>query len=140
MINKVLDRRSMIGLIERCDCFVSLHRSEGFGRGIAEAMLLGKPVIVTGYSGNMDFTNPLDGCIVDYQLVDVGAREYPHAAGQRWAEPDLEQAAWYMRRLVSDPAWGSALAHKGRALVEAQHGVEAVGRLCRARLERLGFV
>ena len=79
--------------MKRCDCFVSLHRSEGFGRGIAEALLLEKPVIVTGYSGNMDFTNPQNACIVDYQLVDVGPDEYPHAAGQGWADPDLEQAA-----------------------------------------------
>jgi len=128
------------GLIERCDCFVSLHRSEGFGRGIAEAMMLRKPVIVTGYSGNMDFTNSQNACIVDYRLVDVGPGEYPFPEGQRWADPDLEQAASYMRRLVGDPAWGAALAEKGRELVEAQHGVGAVGRRYRARLEELGFV
>jgi glycosyltransferase involved in cell wall biosynthesis len=140
VINEALDRRRLIGLMKRCGCFVSLHRSEGFGRGIAEALLLEKPVIVTGYSGNMDFTNPQNACIVDYQLVDVGLDEYPHAAGQRWADPDLEQAADYMRRLVSDPAWGVALARSGRELVKAQHGVEAVGRRCRARLEKLGFL
>ena len=140
VINEVLERRRMIGLIEQCDCFVSLHRSEGFGRGIAEAMLLGKPVIVTGYSGNMDFTNPQNACIVDYQLVDVPPGEYPFPEGQRWADPDLDQAAAYMRRLMGDPAWGAALAEKGRELVEAQHGVDAVGRRYRARLEELGFL
>jgi len=140
VIDQMLDRRRLIGLFEQCDCFVSLHRSEGFGRGIAEAMLLGKPVIATGYSGNMDFTNPLDACIVDYQLVPVGPHEYPHATGQHWADPDLEQAAWYMRRLVSDPAWGAALADRGRELVEAQHGLLPVGQRYRARLEKLGFV
>jgi glycosyltransferase involved in cell wall biosynthesis len=140
VVNEALDRRRLIGLMRRCDCFVSLHRSEGFGRGIAEALLLGKPVIVTGYSGNMDFTNARTACLVDYKLVDVGPGEYPQAAGQQWAEPDLEQAAEHMRRVVSDPAWGAALAKRGRELVEAQHGVEAVGRRCRARLERLGVL
>lgn len=140
VINEALDRRRLIGVIERCGCFVSLHRSEGFGRGIAEAMLLEKPVIVTAYSGNMDFTNPQNACLVDYQLVDVDPDEYPHAAGQRWADPDLEQAADYMRRVVSDPAWALGLAKRGRELVEAQHGVEAVGRRCRERLEELGFL
>ena len=106
VINETLDRRSLIGLMKRCDCFVSLHRSEGFGRGIAEALLLEKPVIVTGYSGNMDFTSPENACIVDYRLVDVGRDEYPHAAGQRWAEPDLEQAAGYMRRVVEEAVVG----------------------------------
>lgn len=140
VIDELLDRTRMVALLEQCDCFVSLHRAEGFGRGIAEAMLLGKPVIVTGYSGNMDFTNSANACIVDYQLVPVGRDEYPHAAGQRWADPDLEQAAAFMRRLVSDPAWGAALAGKGRELVEAQHGIEAVGQRYRARLETLGLV
>ena len=140
VVNEVLDRRRLVGLLKRCDCFVSLHRSEGFGRGIAEALLLEKPVIVTGYSGNMDFTNSQNACLVDYQLVDVGPDEYPHAAGQRWADPDLDQAAEYMRRVVGDPAWAASLAKRGRELVEAQHGVAAVGRRYRARLERLGFV
>lgn len=140
VIDETLDRRSMIGLLKRCECFVSLHRSEGFGRGIAEALLLGKPVIVTGYSGNTDFTNPQNACVVDYQLVDVAHDEYPHAAGQHWAEPDLEQAAWYMRRLVDDPAWAAELAQRGRQLVQAQHSAEAVGKRCRTRLETLGFL
>jgi len=140
VVNDTLDRRRLLGLIQRCDCFVSLHRSEGFGRGIAEALLLEKPVIVTGYSGNMDFTHPQNACIVDYQLVDVGPDEYPHPAGQQWADPDLGQAAEYMRKVVSDPAWAIALARRGRELVESQHGVEAVGRRYRARLETLGFV
>lgn len=140
VIDEVLDRRRMIGLLEVCDCFVSLHRSEGFGRGIAEAMLLGKPVIVTGYSGNMDFTNPLNACIVDYQLVAVGRHEYPHAAGQRWADPDLEQAAAWMRRLAQEPEWGTRLGENGRELVRAQHGLAAVGARYRARLQKLGFL
>ena len=140
VINEVMDRRRLVSLLRRCDCFVSLHRSEGFGRGIAEALLLEKPVIVTGYSGNMDFTSPENACLVDYRLVDVGADEYPHAAGQQWADPDLEQAAEYMRRVVSDPAWAAPLARRGREVVKNQHGLEAVGRRYRARLEELGFV
>lgn len=140
VIDQVLERRKLIGLFEQCDCFVSLHRSEGFGRGLAEAMLLGKPVIATGYSGNMDFTRPDNACLVDYQLVPVGEHEYPHAAGQVWADPDLEQAAGYMRRLVSEPVWGAALAEKGRQLVAAQHGLLPVGQRYRARLEELRFL
>ena len=140
VIDEVLDRRRLIGLFDQCDCFVSLHRSEGFGRGLAEAMLLGKPVIATGYSGNMDFTNPSNACIVDYQLVPVGSAEYPHAAGQHWADPDLDQAARHMRLLASDPGFGAALAREGRELVERQHGLLPVGQRYRARLEELGFV
>jgi glycosyltransferase involved in cell wall biosynthesis len=129
-----------MALFACCDSFVSLHRSEGFGRGLAEAMLLGKPVIATGYSGNMDFTTADTACLVDYRLIPVGPHEYPHAEGQQWADPDLDQAARYMRRLVEEPAFGAALAERGRRLVEAQHGVKPVGERYRARLAELGLV
>lgn len=138
VIDDALERGSLLGLFARCDCFVSLHRSEGFGRGIAEAMLLGRPVIVTGYSGNVDFTDADTACVVDYRLVDVQPGEYPHGTGQRWAEPDLEQAAASMRRVFEDRDWAAALAERGRARVEAQHGLAAAGAQCRQRLSDLG--
>jgi glycosyltransferase involved in cell wall biosynthesis len=140
VVDEVLDRGSLLGLFARCDCFVSLHRAEGFGRGIAEAMLLGRPVIVTGYSGNVDFTDADTACVVGHRLVDVKPGEYPHAEGQQWAEPDLEQAAAHMRRVFADRAWAAALAERGRARVEAQHGLAAAGAHARARLQELGFL
>lgn len=140
VINAILDDTRMMGLLEVCDCFVSLHRSEGFGRGLAEAMMLGKPVIATGYSGNMDFTNPMNSCVVDYTLVPIGAGEYPYPEGQRWADPDIDHAAWYMRKLVTEPGYGMRLGRRAAAFVRTQHGPSAVGRRCRTRLEKLGFV
>jgi glycosyltransferase involved in cell wall biosynthesis len=140
VMGDVLDRRRMLGLLDQCDAFVSLHRSEGFGRLLAEAMLFGKPVIATGYSGNMDYTTEQTACVVDYRLIPVGRNEYPHAGGQHWADPDLEQAAGYMRRLVSDRAWGTALGATARRFVVSQHGTTAVGARYRARLEQLGLL
>jgi len=140
VIDEVLDGGRMRGLMEVCDCFVSLHRSEGFGRGLAEAMMLGKPVIATAYSGNMDFTNPTNACLVEYSLVPVGPWEYPHPQGQIWADPDVEQAARYMRRLVREPGFGRRLGRRASAFMRMQHGPAAVGARCRARLERLGLL
>jgi len=140
VIDAMLDRGSVLGLLAQCDCFVSLHRSEGFGRGIAEAMLLAKPVIVTGYSGNMDFTDREGACVVDHRLVDVNPGEYPQAAGQQWAEPDLEQASAFMRRVFEDRVWAAGLAERGRGRVEGQHGLAAAGSRHRARLQELGFL
>ncbi len=138
VIDEILDGARMHALIEVSDCFVSLHRSEGFGRGLAEAMMLGKPVVATGYSGNTDFTNPTNACVVDYTMVPVGASEYPYPQGQMWADPDVEQAAWYMRRLAREPAYGARLGRRAAAFVRMQHGPAAVGARCRARLEKLG--
>lgn len=95
-----------------CDAFVSLHRSEGFGMGLAEAMFFGKAVIGTNYSGNTDFMTDETAFLVDYELIPVAEDAYPHAAGQVWADADVRQAADHMVRLVDDPAIGRA---KGKA-------------------------
>ncbi len=86
-MDKVLTDRETKSLVKLCDCFLSLHRSEGFGRGLAEAMYLGKPVIATGYSGNLDFTNDHNSCLVDYRLIPVREDEYPFAKGAEMGGP-----------------------------------------------------
>jgi glycosyltransferase involved in cell wall biosynthesis len=93
LIEKTMSRPEVNGLIAATDAFVSLHRSEGFGFGLAEAMLLAKPAIGTDYSGNTDFLTEATGYPVPYELVPVGAGEYPDHAGQVWAEPDVAAAA-----------------------------------------------
>lgn len=114
IVNETLSRGAVLDLYRACDAFVSLHRAEGFGRGIVEAMLLCKPVVVTGFSGNMDFTTPETAAVVRCTPRRVAAGEYPHAEGQVWAEPDVTHAAWWMRRLVADQALRERLADTGR--------------------------
>src|SRR3546814_19524450 len=104
-----MDDNDTKNLLRCCDCFVSLHRSEGFGRGLAEAMYLGKPVIATRYSGNLDFMDERTAYLVDHELVPVQTGEYPFAEGQHWADADTGQAADYMAALVDAPARGCAI-------------------------------
>ncbi len=139
-IDRVMEDREIRSLVSGCDCFVSLHRSEGFGRGLAEAMLMGKPVIATGYSGNLDFTNEENCCLVDYMLVPVQDGEYPFGAGQLWAEADVDMAADFMRALVSDPALAREKGEAGARYIRRHHGFAAVGARYRRRLEQLGLV
>ena len=80
-----------------CDCYVSLHRSEGFGLTMSEAMALGKPVVATGYSGNLEFMNAGNSHLVPYRLVTVPPGWWAHAPGAEWAEPDVEAAGRLMR-------------------------------------------
>lgn len=127
IIDETLSRGAVLDLYRACDCFVSLHRAEGFGRGIAEAMRLGKPVVVTGFSGNMDFTTPGSAALVDHRLRPVSPEEYPFAGGQLWAEPDVAHAAWWMRRLVEDPGLRQRLARQGQTLTGATYAPVAVG-------------
>jgi glycosyltransferase involved in cell wall biosynthesis len=87
LITETLERPEVLGLINACDAYVSLHRAEGFGRTLAEAMLLGKPVIATNYSGNVDFMSDCDGITVDYKLIPICDQDY------QWVS-DLDNAYW----------------------------------------------
>jgi len=97
IINKYLSREELNSLINITNCYVSLHRSEGFGLTIAEAMALGKPVIATNYSGNADFMNKQICFPVDYTLKKLEKDFGPYKKGNVWADPDIKQATKYMR-------------------------------------------
>jgi glycosyltransferase involved in cell wall biosynthesis len=119
------------------DCFVSLHRSEGWGRGMSEAMVLGKPVIATAYSGNMDFCTADTAMLVPYAMVPVRAGEYPHWQGQEWAEADTEVAAKHMVALVDDPDLGPSIGRRARAHMIANFSFLECGTAYARRCEEL---
>lgn len=137
LIDRVLRRPELHELIAACDSFVSLHRSEGFGLGIAEAMYLGKPVIATNYSGNVDFTKPDNSCLVDYRLMPVKPGEYLFPEGQVWADPDLDQAATYMRRLAEDPDYAHRLGTAAAAFIRREHSSKSTGARYAKRLKQI---
>ncbi|MCG5510666.1 glycosyltransferase [Ectothiorhodospira lacustris] len=103
LIKGELRKSEVLSLYKSCDCFVSLHRAEGFGRGLAEAQLLGLEIIATGYSGNMVFCADNDTRTVDYRLIEVGPGEYFYGDGQHWADPDIPQAARLMAQCAESP-------------------------------------
>src|SRR5439155_1716947 len=90
LVNELASRARAYGYIDLCDCFVSLHRSEGFGLGLAEAMLLGKPVIATNYSGNLAFMNHENSLLVDYTLTDI-SESGPNLIGGKCFDVHLDQ-------------------------------------------------
>jgi hypothetical protein len=103
IIESSMRRPQVMALYRACDCFVSLHRAEGFGRCLAEALLLNLQLIATGYSGNMDFCTEPRVALVRYQLRPLRADEYAWSHGQMWAEPDLDHAAELMRDIRNNP-------------------------------------
>lgn len=139
IINRTLNRGEVLALLDVSNCFISLHRSEGFGRGPAEAMYLGKPVIVTNYSGNTDFTLRDNSCLVDVQLIPVEDGQYPYHHGQQWAEADIGHAAWYMRKLYGDNAYARDLGARGKAYIHANFNQEVIGEKYETRLKKLGL-
>ena len=137
LIDATFSSEEIIGLMSVCDSFVSLHRSEGTGLSIAQSMLLGKPVIATNYSGNTDFTRPDNSCLVDCKLIEVNEGEYPFYQGQVWADPNIDQAANYMQKLVEDDVYRCAIAKAGCSYIKTYHNSETIGGNYRSRLIEL---
>jgi glycosyltransferase involved in cell wall biosynthesis len=137
LLDAIFDRPAANALMNAADCFVSLHRSEGFGLGLAEAMYLGKPALGTGWSGNADFMNADNSCPVGYRLIRVGRDLGPYRADQLWADPDIEHAVWYMRKLVNDESWRSGIALRGQRTIREEYSPAVVGRMIKKRLKRL---
>lgn len=137
ILSGALPREEVIALQSLADCFVSLHRAEGFGRNVAEAMWLGKPVIVSAFSGNMDFTNPETAWMVGGSTLPVRPGEYSFAEGQHWFDADVNDAAQRMRECVESRARRETLALAGQAFVRERYAPANVGRRYLERLHTL---
>lgn len=125
------------GLAASCDCYVSLHRSEGYGLTMAEAMTLGKPVIATRYSGNLAFMNDEVSYLVDYDLTTVPPGCEPYPAGSEWADPDLDHAALLMRQVYDDQEAARQRGELGRRFVEEHLSADAAADFMRMRLAEI---
>lgn len=135
--DEVIDRAHVNALQRCCDVYVSLHRSEGFGLGLAECMAMGKPVIATNWSGNLEFMDADCAALVGYRLVPVKPGEYPHGEGQHWAEADIAEAALWMRKLADDPQAACELGRRGHERVtQVLSRKQAADRI----LERLAWI
>lgn len=137
VLDRIMDHAEVTSLIEACDCFVSLHRSEGFGLGPAEAMSLGKPAIITNWSGNVDYMTGDNSIAIDYELVKLGQDYGPYKAHQSWAEPDLEQASYWMEKIAGDPDLGLRLGHRAQQTIATHYSPQAVGHLIQERLKQI---
>jgi glycosyltransferase involved in cell wall biosynthesis len=121
-------------LIDHCDCYVSLHRAEGLGLTVAEAMLLGKPVIATRYGGTLEFMSDANSYPVDWEPVQVGEGAYPYPADGTWAEPDLDQAAALMRHVRAEPAEARERGQRARGDLLEHHSAAVAGASMERRL------
>lgn len=137
VMEKRLDRDEVLGLNLACDAFVSLHRSEGFGRCVAEAMAYGKPVITTNYSGTRDFAKEDTACVVDYKLVPVPDDAYPFWRDQVWAEPSINHATTLMRKLVNDKKFRDSMALAGQKYVLENFNESAIGSKYATQLDSI---
>ncbi|MFO1395980.1 MAG: glycosyltransferase [Burkholderiales bacterium] len=137
LLDGYVDRRELWTLMASVDCFVSLHRAEGFGLGMAEAMACGKAVIATPWSGNADFTRADNALLVDYSLVELTRDLGPYKRGNHWAEPDLDSAARHMREVAQSAALRERLRVRGLATIAGELSPAALAPLVATRLATL---
>jgi glycosyltransferase involved in cell wall biosynthesis len=134
LIDRVLSRAELLAFLNACDAYASLHRSEGFGLTCAESMLLGKPVLATAYSGNLDFMTSDNSYLVRADRVVLREDIDPYPKGAVWAEPDLDDAARQLRSMFVDRDEATAKGARARCEVAATLAVVAAGERMKQRI------
>ncbi|MDP9932689.1 FkbM family methyltransferase [Variovorax paradoxus] len=137
IIDQVFSSDEVLSLMDACDAYVSLHRSEGLGLTMAEAMLMGKPVIATNYSGNIDFMDESNSLLVPFKLQKLGRPIPPYDANSEWAEPSIECAANYMRRLYEDREWAAGLGARAKVSAEKSLSLDVAGLRLAERIKEI---
>jgi glycosyltransferase involved in cell wall biosynthesis len=137
IVDDYVSAEHMRALVAHSDSYASLHRSEGFGFPLAEAMAYERPVIATRFSGNLTFMNDANSYLVGYGLTPVppGVANYP--AGALWADPDLDEAAAAMRTVVERPDEARERARRGHETIAASHNLERTAEFIRGRLAEI---
>jgi len=134
LIAEVLEKTQVNALIACADIYISLHRSEGFGLIPAEAMLLGTPVIATNWSANTEFMTKDTACLVDFAFITIEKDQGPYKAGNRWADPDIGQAAGYLRKLYEDEKFRRLIADNAREYIKEKLSPERAVALMKQRI------
>ncbi|WP_339769318.1 glycosyltransferase [uncultured Paraglaciecola sp.] len=138
IINETLSYPELLKLKAGCDCYVSLHRSEGWGFGMIEAMGLGVAVIATNYSGNLEFCNQENSWLIDYDLKFAESDDYVYVkAGQRWAEPSIESASKAIREAYDNPKLRSKKADAGKRTATSDFSITTISKRYSSRLNQV---
>lgn len=137
LVDEVFEPGEAAAVPALADCYVSLHRSEGLGLSLMEAMAHGTPVVATGYSGNMDFMRTGNSFPIPYTLTGVPAGCSPYREGARWASPDLREAAKVLRDVWAQPARAAAVGQRGQEELLASRSMASTGRLMKRRMAEI---
>lgn len=133
-------KKRINALCKCCDAYVSLHRSEGFGLGPAEAMYWGRPAVLTNWSGNIEYMRPDNCCPVKAKVVEIEKPWGPYEKGMHWADPDVHDAAVWMKKLADDKAFYEKLSAGAYKTIREEFSPAAIGEKLKARLEELGLL
>ena len=135
----IMDDNEIVSLQNSMDCMVSPHRSEGFGYNLAEAMYLGKPVIATRYSSNLDFMRDDNSYLIDCDLVPIPLSQGPYLRGHVWAEPSMDHLRQLMRTVFEDSQGREEKGRRAAEEIRANYNASVVGRKIAERLDEIGL-
>ncbi|MEA5093468.1 MAG: glycosyltransferase [Sedimentibacter saalensis] len=134
IINKIMTKTEVNSLIKNVDVLVSLHRAEGFGLPLAEAMLLGTPTIATNWSANTEFMNDDIACMVDFDLITLDKDYGVFKKGNRWADPNIGQAAMFMRKLYEDKAFYNSISLEAQNYIKNNLNIKKASKAIQNRI------
>ncbi len=137
VIDDIMSRNDLMSFIDCCDAYVSLHRSEGFGRTLAEAMLLGKPVVATNFSGSCEFAKKETAFLVEYDLVSVGVGNYSFVRDAKWAEPNMASAIGALKKVYAGGREVDEISRAGQELIKTKFSREYVGKIYSQRVNEI---
>ena len=138
VIDRQMTREELTGLLMGHDVFVSLHRSEGLGLGIAEAIAAGKAVVVTDYGGSTDLVTPETGYPVEWTRVAVKPEDYTGVENATWAEPSIEHAATMLRAIYDDPQSARVRTEAAFRHLQRNHAFPVIGKTITETLRKNG--
>lgn len=137
IVEEIFEKDTLHKIIKNCDCYVSLHRSEGFGLTMAEAMYYGKPVIATGYSGNLEFMNTKNSFLVDYEICKIGSDNLNYDKNTIWSNPNVDHASELMKLVKDNNKNVQEIAKNGNETIVKEFSLEIIGNLIKNRLTNI---
>ena len=135
IVEEIFEKETLHNIIKFCDSYVSLHRSEGFGLTMAEAMFYGKPVIATGYSGNLEFMNADNSFLVNYEVCHVSSSLMNYDKNTVWSNPDIDHAAELLIKVKENSQEIKSIAKKGNQTIINEFSTKKIGNEIKNKLE-----
>ena len=137
VVAKTLSDVDTHSLIHLCDALISLHRAEGFGLTMAEAMYLGIPAIATNWSANTEFMNQENSCLVDFSMIEIEQNHTFYESGNKWANANVDHALSYMLRLTQDKDYYQEIARSGEKYIKETHNLTISSKIMSNRIQEI---